>query len=87
MTRRDAIDMLADLRTGPYRARGGRQALADDLGIPHRRLVSWLSGQCRPTFEGEGQIRRLWEAHGLDQEANTNPRPDQPSAPAPAPEE
>lgn len=61
----DALELLRELRAGPYRARGGRQALADDLGVPIRRLISWLTGQARPTYAGEQQIRRLWEAHGL----------------------
>jgi len=59
--------MLKALRHGPYRARGGVKALAVDLTTPLPTLESWLYGQRLPSYEAEQRIRRLWEAHGLDQ--------------------
>ena len=64
----DALEMLKALRRGPYRARGGVLALAANLTTPPTTLDSWLYGQRRPSYEAEQRIRRLWEAHGLDQE-------------------
>lgn len=58
---------LAALKGGPYAGRGGRQALAADLGVPLTTLASWEYRQREPGHENRQRIRRLWEAQGLDQ--------------------
>ncbi|MHB8994723.1 MAG: hypothetical protein ACYC63_05680 [Armatimonadota bacterium] len=61
---------LEALLDGPYAGRGGRTALAGDLGITFRGLSMYMSDTHNhrdPQFDIRGRIKRLYEANGLDQ--------------------
>ena len=58
------LEMLKELREGPYRPYGGLRALAADLGTGKNTLEKWLNGTRNPSFEAIQRIRRLWESYG-----------------------
>lgn len=67
----DAKTMLRHLRAGPYAGRGGAWAMARDLGVPLNTVYSWSRAGQGPCYANMVRLRRLWEAHGLDQEPPT----------------
>lgn len=61
--------MLQELRAGPYAGRGGFRALAADLDVAGATLEKWQRAERNPSYENRQRIRRLYEAHGLHEEA------------------
>lgn len=59
-------DQLADLFAGPYAGRGGRIALAAQLGVKPGTVSVWRREVQSPSHRWRVAIARLWQAHGLD---------------------
>ena len=56
------IQMLKDLRDGPYKGRGGVAVLCADLGVGRQALKNWRAGD-GPDYAHRQVLIALWQKH------------------------